>query len=79
MAPKNIRVNCIAPGFIKTKMGEKINHFFDSEHDDTVEAMHPLGFGETEDIANAIIFLFSDRAKWITGAILNVDGGFCAQ
>ena len=79
LAPKNIRVNCIAPGFIKTKMGEKINHFFDSEHDNTVEAMHPLGFGETEDIANAIIFLFSDKAKWITGAILNVDGGFCAQ
>ena len=60
-------------------MGESINHFFDAEHDDYIKSLHPLGLGKTEDIANTIIFLLSDKAKWITGSIINVDGGFCAQ
>lgn len=79
LAPKGVRVNCVAPGFIQTKMGESINHFFDAEHDDYIKSLHPLGLGKTEDIANTIIFLLSDKAKWITGSIINVDGGFCAQ
>ena len=78
-APKKIRVNCVAPGFIKTPMGEKINHFFDYEHDTLIESMHPLGLGTPEDIANSIAFLLSDASKWTTGAIFNIDGGFCAQ
>ena len=79
LAPKKIRVNCVAPGFIKTPMGDKINNFFDESHDSEVEAMHPLGYGTTEDIANSIVFLLSDMSKWITGTIMNVDGGFCAK
>ena len=67
------------PGFIKTNMGKKINNYFDESHDIEVEAMHPLGYCTPEDIANSIAFLLSDAAKWITGAIFNVDGGFCAK
>lgn len=79
LAPKGVRVNCIAPGFIQTKMGESINHFFDASHDEYISSLHPLGLGQTKDVANAIIFLLSDKSKWITGSIINVDGGFCAQ
>ena len=79
LSPKKIRVNCIAPGFIKTPMEDGISHFFEEKHNEEVEKLHPLGYGESEDIANAVIFLFSDMSKWITGTIMNVDGGFCAK
>jgi NAD(P)-dependent dehydrogenase (short-subunit alcohol dehydrogenase family) len=79
LAPRKIRVNCIAPGFIKTEMSEQIYHKFDTEHDVYIEHLHPLGWGTPNDIAGAIAFLFSDMSKWITGSILNIDGGFTAQ
>ena len=78
-ANKNIRVNCVAPGFIKTNMANSVNTMFDAEYADRIEQMHPLGWGEAIDIANAIAFLLSDASKWITGSVLNVDGGFTAQ
>ena len=79
LAKKNIRVNCIAPGFIKTNMADDINSMFDIEYADKIESMHPLGWGESIDIANAIAFLLSDASKWVTGAVFNIDGGFTAQ
>lgn len=79
LAPKGIRVNCVAPGFIKTKMKENIDGYFSEEHDELVGQMHPLGWGEAIDIANAIAFLMSNAAKWVTGAVFNIDGGFTAQ
>lgn len=78
-ASKNIRVNCIAPGFIKTTMADGVNKMFDAAYAERIEAMHPLGWGEAEDIANAIAFLLSDASKWTTGAVFNIDGGFTAQ
>ncbi len=74
-----IRVNCVAPGFIKTPMADKVDGMMDSDYDDRLNALHPMGLGNPEDIANAILFLFSDMSKWMTGAVLNVDGGFTAQ
>ena len=79
LAPNNIRVNCVAPGFIKTNMADGVSAMFDNDYSDVVEKMHPLGWGETIDIANAIVFLLSDASKWTTGAVFNVDGGFTAQ
>jgi NAD(P)-dependent dehydrogenase (short-subunit alcohol dehydrogenase family) len=79
LAPKKIRVNCIAPGFVETKMGSGINNMFGETHSEILKKLHPLGVGEAEDIANSIAFLLSDAAKWITGSILSVDGGFTAQ
>lgn len=79
LAKKNIRVNCIVPGFIKTNMADCVNTMFDAEYTDKIESMHPLGWGEAVDIANAIAFLLSDASKWTTGAVFNIDGGFTAQ
>ena len=78
-AGKNIRVNCVAPGFIKTNMADGVNKMFDQAYEDRIEQMHPLGWGSAEDIANAIAFLLSDASKWTTGAVFNIDGGFTAQ
>ena len=77
LAPK-IRVNCVAPGFIKTEMGKSINYLFEKDHDNLVQQMHPLGYGEALDIAGGIAFLLSDASKWMTGSVLNIDGGFTA-
>lgn len=74
-----IRVNCVAPGFIKTPMADKVDDMMDSEYDDRLNALHPMGLGRTEDVANGILFLLSDMSSWMTGAILHVDGGFTAQ
>lgn len=79
LAPKKIRVNCIAPGFVKTKMFDDISDSFDSDYIQTLNNLHPLGLGDAEDVANSVAFLLSDMSKWITGTILSVDGGFTAQ
>lgn len=79
LASKKIRVNCIAPGFIKTRMLQNISESFDSGYYEQLNKLHPLGLGEAEDIANAIAFLLSNMSSWITGTILSVDGGYTAQ
>jgi NAD(P)-dependent dehydrogenase (short-subunit alcohol dehydrogenase family) len=79
LAPKRIRVNCIAPGFIKTEMLEGVSNSFNNDYDDKIAKLHPLGLGEAQDVAGAIAYLFSDMSKWVTGSIMSVDGGFTAQ
>ena len=72
LASRGITVNAIAPGFINTEMTEVLS---DKVKEGAV-AQIPLGkFGETEDIANAVAFLASEGARYITGQVLNVDGG----
>lgn len=46
---------------------------------ETLNRLHPLGLGNADDIANAVAYLLSDMAKWVTGSVMNVDGGFTAQ
>jgi NAD(P)-dependent dehydrogenase (short-subunit alcohol dehydrogenase family) len=73
--PKNVRVNCVAPGRTLTA----INRHLLSEPEQYAEAIKriPLGrFGEPEDIARAIIFLASDASSYVTGHTLVVDGGW---
>lgn len=75
LSPLGIRVNCVAPGFIKTPMSTKALDN-DPERRRRVLARTPAGkLGEPEDIANAVYFLASDQASFITGEILKVDGG----
>ena len=72
-APR-IRVNAVAPSLTETPMGQKLINT--PEKREFIEKKNPMGkIGEVDDIANAITYLLSDEAKWITGQILSVDGG----
>jgi NAD(P)-dependent dehydrogenase (short-subunit alcohol dehydrogenase family) len=79
LAPKKIRVNCILPGLIKTEMMEKAFMKLPKHIQQDYLEKHPLGFGNPEDIANLTVFLLSNASKWITGAEVVIDGGYCAQ
>ena len=71
-AKKNINVNCISPGFIKTAMTDKI----DEKFKETIISKIPSArLGETDDIANAVVFLCSDQSSYINGETLHVNGG----
>ena len=71
-AKKNININCISPGFIKTAMTDKI----DDKFKDAIVSKIPSGrLGEPEDIANAVLFLASNQSDYINGETLHVNGG----
>ena len=72
LASRNITVNAIAPGFVKTEMTDILSE----EVKEQAMKQIPLGrFADPEDIANAAVFLASDSASYITGQVLLVDGG----
>jgi 3-oxoacyl-[acyl-carrier protein] reductase len=71
-AKKNINVNCISPGFIKTAMTDKIDDKFKEL---IVSKIPSARLGEPEDIANAVLFLSSSQSNYINGETLHVNGG----
>lgn len=75
LAAYNIRVNCVAPGFIKTNMSAKALDS-DPERKNKVLGRTPLGYlGEPSDIADAVYYFASNESKYVTGTVLPVDGG----
>ncbi|HGE71681.1 TPA: SDR family oxidoreductase, partial [Candidatus Poribacteria bacterium] len=74
-----IRVNAIAPGLVETELALRTFNLLSGEQIEQLRKMHPLGFGTVEDIASIIAFVASDEAKWMTGAILTIDGGCSAK
>ena len=71
-AKKNININCVSPGFIKTEMTEKINE----KSKEILIGKIPAGkIGSGEDVSNCVAFLASDEAKYINGETIHVNGG----
>jgi len=81
-----IRVNSVHPGIVKTDMGDDfIKHFVGlglapdiATAQSAFQAAHPLGFGQPEDVACAVLYLAADASKWTTGSELVLDGGYTA-
>ena len=69
---RNITVNCVAPGFIDTDMTKALS----DDQQNSLKASIPLGrLGSPEDVANAVVFLASPKAGYVTGTTLHVNGG----
>ena len=73
LATQRITSNCIQPGFVPSNMLS--GGVLTDEQLQEEKKKYPLGFGEPSDIANGIIYLLSDAAKWVTGSVLTIDGG----
>ena len=71
-AKKNININCISPGFIKTAMTEKIDEKFKEV---IISKIPSARLGEADDVANAVLFLSSNQSSYINGETLHVNGG----
>jgi NAD(P)-dependent dehydrogenase (short-subunit alcohol dehydrogenase family) len=79
LARRRIRVNCLSPGLVMTRMTEAALEKLSPEQVANLKAGYPLGAGEPEDVARAAVFLLDPRSAWITGVDLPVDGGYTAQ
>lgn len=73
LANQRITVNCIQPGFVKSNM--LVDGAISQAQIDEFLKNYPLGMGDPQDIALACVYFLSDAAKWVTGSVLNVDGG----
>lgn len=79
-APKGIRVNAVCPGFIETPMLARAGLLGDPNMKKALESMHPMKrLGQSEEIAEVVLFLASSRASFVTGVPFLVDGGYVAQ
>jgi 3-oxoacyl-[acyl-carrier protein] reductase len=72
LAPRNIRVNAVAPGFIKTDM---IQGLAEAKLQERLQSIRMGRAGKAEDVANAVLFLASDLSAYVTGQVIGVDGG----
>lgn len=75
-AKQGIRINAVCPGFIDTEILDRAS-LRTPEKLDYLKQLHPMGrIGTSEEVANTVVWLCSDKASFITGHALNIDGGF---
>lgn len=79
LSDKKIRINSIISGHVETETGLKVKRMLPEKNYQELKTKHPLGFGQPNDIANAILYLLGNSSNWITGTSLVVDGGFLAK
>jgi len=72
---RGIRVNCVAPAFVRTPMLDQTATNYSMEAVNMIEARQLLGLGDPEDVANSIIYYLSDASKWVSGTNLILGGG----
>ncbi|MCE0911072.1 MULTISPECIES: SDR family NAD(P)-dependent oxidoreductase [Pseudomonas] len=77
LAPRKVRVNCLAPGFVQTPMLDAMQSTTGGL--ESTAARYPLGIGQPEDVANAAIFFLSTASRWVTGQALVLDGGHTVE
>jgi NAD(P)-dependent dehydrogenase (short-subunit alcohol dehydrogenase family) len=75
---RGIRVNAVAPGGMNTPMSQNFTFPEGASMRDFANISSPLGYAEPEDVANAVLFVASDDARYMTGSIVSVDGGIMA-
>lgn len=75
LAPKGIRVNCVAPAFVRTPMLDDTAANYSQEAVNMIEARQILGLGDPEDVANSIIYYLADASKWVSATSLGLGGG----
>jgi NAD(P)-dependent dehydrogenase (short-subunit alcohol dehydrogenase family) len=78
LARRNIRVNTLSPGLVRTRLATEALSLISEENVKALEGDHPLGIGTPEDVARAAAFLLSPQSAWITGTNMVIDGGYTA-
>ena len=79
LATEQIRVNCLAPGWVPTELAAKAESKLEDAQLQAISDMHHLGLGRPDDVANAAAFLLADTGRWVTGQTLVIDGGYTAH
>lgn len=79
LAPRRVRVNSVSPGLVKTSMTSSSGSRMTEEQWARIEALHPLGTGDVQDVARAAGYLLDPLNSWVTGADLVIDGGYSLQ
>lgn len=75
LASKNIRVNSVCPGMVKTEMNIENNSLSEEQLKEDELRNYPLGYGTPLQVAQTIVFLLSNASSWITGTNMVIDGG----